>query len=83
MEPGSHRELDIIPLLQLFLNSCFTDTVCVTLFRTVVERAISDVHKLPRPGGIPRLLNIVVPAMTDSLFGLYWSERGAHIYDCP
>ena len=57
-EPGDGAGLGKLDnlLLQLFLNSCFTDTVCVTLFRTAVETAISEVHKLPRPGGTPRLL---------------------------
>ena len=32
-------------LLQLFLNSCSTDIVLVTLFRTAVETAISEVHR--------------------------------------
>ena len=32
---------------QLFLNTCFPDTVTVTLFRTAVETAVSGVpHKL-------------------------------------
>ena len=31
-------------LLQLFLNSCATDIVLVTLLRTAVETAISGVH---------------------------------------
>ena len=35
MELGPHRELDN-PLFQLFLNSCFADTVFVTLLRTAV-----------------------------------------------
>ena len=60
MELGSHRELDN-PLRQLFLNSCFSDTVFVTLLRTVVETEMSKVHKLLRTGGRgPQLLNIVV-----------------------
>ena len=33
MELGSHRELDN-PLLQLFLNSCFADTVFVTFLNS-------------------------------------------------
>ena len=52
MKLGSHRELDN-SLLQLFLNSCFSDTVFVTLFRTAVERALSEVHKLFYNGEIP------------------------------
>ena len=30
---------------ELFLNSCFSDTVFLTLLRTAVETAISGVHK--------------------------------------
>ena len=37
------RKLDY-PLLQLFLNSCATDIVFVTLFRIAVETAVSGVH---------------------------------------
>ena len=52
VELGSHRELDN-PLLQLFLNSCFLDTVFVTLLRTAVETAVSKAHKLLHTGGVP------------------------------
>ena len=41
MELGSHSWS---PAAELFLNSCFSDTVFVTLFRTVVERASCGVH---------------------------------------
>jgi len=34
-------------------NCCSTDTVFVTLLRTAVETAISEVHKLLRTGGVP------------------------------
>ena len=37
---GSHTQLDN-PLLQLFLNSCFSDIVSVTLFSTVAFRVLS------------------------------------------
>ena len=59
VELGSPRELDN-PLLQLFLNSCFSNTVLVTLFRTAVETAvISGVHKLLRTGGVPTSLTLL------------------------
>ena len=45
---------------ELFLNSCFSDTVLVTLLRTAVGTAFSEVHKL--------LLNVVVLAVADDLF---------------
>ena len=38
--------------VELCLNSCFTDTVFVTLFRTAIKRAISELHKLLRIGGV-------------------------------
>ena len=52
VELGSHRELDS-PLLQLFLNSCYSDTVFVTLLRTAVETAVNEVHRLLRTGEVP------------------------------
>ena len=42
--------------VELFLNSCFLDTVVVTLFRTAVETTVSEVHKLPGTGGVPTSL---------------------------
>ena len=58
---------------ELLLNSCFSDTVFVTLFRTAVETAVSEVHKLLGTGGGPHLLSIDVLAVADGLFGLYGS----------
>ena len=49
---------------ELFLDSCFSDTVFVTLLRTAVEPAISEVHKLLGTGGGPHLLNFVVLALS-------------------
>ena len=71
VELGSPRELDN-PLLQLFLNSCFSNTVLVTLFRTAVETAvISDVHKLLRTGGVPTSLTVLFwQWLHGGLFGL-------------
>ena len=73
MELGSHSWMGC-RAAELFLNSCFSDTVFVTLFRTAVERAISEVHKLLPAGGVP-LFNTVVLAVADGLFGLCGSER--------
>ena len=56
---SSHRELNN-PLLQLFLNSCFSDTVFVTLLRAAVETAISGVRKLLRTGGVPTSLTLLL-----------------------
>ena len=47
----------------------------MTLFRTAVEETISGIHKLLGTGGGPHLLDIVVLAMADGLFGLYGLER--------
>ena len=41
---------------ELFLSSCFSDTVFVTWLRTAVETAISGVQKLLRTGQVPILL---------------------------
>ena len=38
VELGFHREL-VDPLLQVFINSCLSDTVFVTLLRRTVETA--------------------------------------------
>ena len=43
-------------LLQLFLDSCSTDIVFVTLLRTAAETAISEVRKLLRTGEVPTAL---------------------------
>ena len=63
--------------MDLSNNSCFSDTVFVTLFRTAVATAVSvsRAHKLLRTGGGPHLLKIIVLTVTDGLFGLYGSER--------
>ena len=45
------RKLDN-PLLQLFLNSCATDIVFVTLLRAALETAISGVPELLRAGEV-------------------------------
>ena len=72
----------------LFLSSCFLDTVFVTLLRTVLQTAISGVHKLLGSGRVPTsltllfwrgpyLLNIVVLAVPTSLTLLFW--RGPYL----
>ena len=57
MELGSHGQLDN-PLLQLFLNTCFSDIV--TLLRTAVETAVSEIRKLHRIGGVPTSLTLLL-----------------------
>ena len=46
-------------MLQFFLNSCFSDTVFVTLLHTAVETAISEAHKLLCTGGVPTSLTLL------------------------
>ena len=75
VEQGSHSRTDC-PAAELFLNSCFSDTVFVPLLCTAVETAISEVHKSLHTGGVPTdLLNIVVLVAADGLSGLCRSER--------
>ena len=53
------RKLDYL-LLQLFLNSCATDIVFVSLLRTAVETAISGVLKLLRTGEVTTALALLL-----------------------
>ena len=57
MELGFHRELGY--LFASGFNSCFSDTVCVTLLRAAVKTAISEVHKLRGTGGVPTSLTLL------------------------
>ena len=66
MELGPHGELDS-PLLQSFLNSCFSDTVFVTLLSTAVETAISGVTQVAWHWRGPHLLSIGVQTVADRL----------------
>ena len=52
VELGSHSRMAFVAA-KLFLNSCFSDIVFVTLLCTAVKTAISEVHKLPGTGGVP------------------------------
>ena len=52
VELDSHSWMESLAA-ELFFNSCFSDTVFVTLFHKAVETAVSGVHKLLRTGGIP------------------------------
>ena len=44
---------------ELFLNSCFSDTVFVTLLPTAAEAAISEVLKSLGAGGVPTSLTLL------------------------
>ena len=58
VELGSHSRI-VGLAAELFLNSCFSGTVFVTLFRTAVETAVSEGHKLHRIGGVPASLTLL------------------------
>ena len=74
MELGSHSWMDCLAA-ELFLNSCFSDTVFVTLFCAAVETASSKVHKLLPTGGVPTSLTFIVLAVADTLFSLHRLEN--------
>ena len=54
---------------ELFLNSCFSETVFVTLFHAAVE-TVETTLQWP----CPQFLNIAVLVVADILFSLYWSK---------
>ena len=58
VELGSHSWMDSLAA-ELFLNSCFLDTVFVALFHTTVETAFSKVHKLLGTGGVLASLTLL------------------------
>ena len=47
----------------------------MTLLRTAVETAVSEVHKLLGTGGVPTSLTLLFWRWLHGLFGLYVSER--------
>ena len=51
VELGSHSRMACLAA-ELFLNSCFSDIVFVTLLCTVVKTAINEVHKLFLTDGV-------------------------------
>ena len=64
MELGSHSWMDCLAA-ELFFNSCFSDAVLVTLFRTAVETHLLNTY----------LFNIVVLAtVADGLLSLVAGE---------
>ena len=54
VELGCHNRMSCLAV-KCLLNSCFSGTVFVSLFRTAVETAISEVRELLRTGGVPPL----------------------------
>ena len=80
VELGSHSWTDFLAA-DLFLNSCFSDAVFVTLFPTAVETATREVHKLFGTGGVPTSLTLLFWRwLHGGLFGLYWSERWDELF---
>ena len=81
MELGSHGELDYL-LLQISTVTFRTLAVFVTLLRTAVETAMTAISTANYSRSTqaawhwrgPHLLNIVVLALADGLFGLCGSE---------
>ena len=74
MELCSHSWVDCL-VADLFLNSCFSDTVFVTLFCTGVETAVSRVRKLDHTSWQGPLCNSVVLVVADGLFSLCGLEH--------
>ena len=58
VELDSHSWMDCLAA-ELSHNSCFSDTVLVTLLRTAVETAVSEVHELLHTGGVPSSLTLL------------------------
>ena len=54
VELGCHNRMSCLAV-KCLLNSCFSGTVFVSLFRTAVETAISEVREMLRTGGVPPL----------------------------
>ena len=75
---GSHSRIMDCLAAELFLNSCFSDTVCVTRSLSAVERAISEVQKWLRicgGRGVPTSLTLLFwRRLHGGLFGLYGSD---------
>ena len=79
VELGSHRKLGS-RLLQLFLSNCLFGHCPCDSFRTAVETAVSEVHKLLGTGEVPTSLTLLFWRWLDGLFGLYGSERVEELF---
>ena len=74
VELDSHSRI-LCLAAKLFLNSCFSGTVFVTLLRAAVETAVRAVHKLLNSHWrSPHLFNIVILTLAGGQFGLDGSE---------
>ena len=80
LELGSRRELDN-PLLQLFLSSCFSDTVFGLCSAQLLKQQLVKYTSCFAQAG-SHLLNIIL-AVADCLFGLYGSERADKLFMSP
>ena len=78
MELGCHRELDNL-LLQVSTVASGTPSLSIC-FAQFDETTISEAHKVALHWQGPHLLNIVVLAVADALFGLYRSERADALF---
>ena len=58
MELGSQSRMDCLAA-ELLLNSCFLDTILVTLLHTAVKTVIRGAHRLLRTGGVPTSLTML------------------------
>ena len=72
VELNSHGYTDCVAV-ELFLTSCFLDTVFVTLLCTAVETAISKVSKLLCAGTVPTSLTLIWQWLTVSSVFVGWS----------
>ena len=79
MELGSRGWMDCLAA-ELFLNSCFSDTVFVTLLSTAVETAISDVHKWLRTGGVPTSLTLLFWWWLTTFFSVFTGQSARTSY---
>ena len=79
VELGCRNRTDCLAA-ELVLNSRFSDTVFVTLRRTAVETAVSEVHKLFCTDGVPTSLTSLFWRWLTGLFGLYGSEHADELF---
>jgi len=82
VELGSHTSHSWMDGLaaELFLNSCFSDTVFVTLFCAAVETASSKVHRLLHTAGVSTPLTFIVLATADALYSLHRLENLVELF---
>ena len=67
---------------ELFLNSSFSGTVCVTSLHTAVETAISEVHKLLGTGRVPTSLTLLFWRWL-TVVSVFLDRSARTSYSCP